>query len=201
MRYRILTLRDNENSDPTTLVKNIEKNRGLIGDHDNKVFGVFGSLLGLATNEVYLVTFGEDDFSLDLDGHIKIASSRTFKPTARPTIHQPAKEAGIYVFRWFNVDPAKIDEIVRLSADAWPSFESSFETRVQGLFAEDTDAPLTMLLVTWYANLTVWEQSRHPPPEAKENFLRRHKLTLSALPVATRLIPIAQSGSLSKSKS
>ena len=62
MRYRILTLRDNENSDPTTLVKNIGKNRGLIEDHDNKVFGVFGSLLALATNEVYLVTFGEDDF-------------------------------------------------------------------------------------------------------------------------------------------
>ena len=84
---------------------------------------------------------------------------------------------------------------------AGPFPARAWARRALAQLAEDTDAPLTMLLVTWYANLTVWEQSRHPPPEAKENFLRRHKLTLSALPVATRLIPIAQSGSLSKSKS
>ena len=92
------------------------------------------------------------------------------------------------MFRWFTIDPIKINEIVSLSAEAWPVFEGEFETRVLGLFAEDTFAPDTLLLLTWYANLAVWEKSRNPPLEARENFLKRHKLTLSTLPVATRLL-------------
>ena len=106
---------------------------------------------------------------------------------------------GVYVFRWFSVDPTTIDEIAQLSATAWPDFESSFDTRVQGLFAEDTETPDTMLLITWYRNLTVWEQSRHPPQTARENFLRRHKLTLSALPVATTLLGVSGSDLVSHS--
>jgi len=45
-----------------------------------------------------------------------------------------------------------------------------------------------MLLVTWYQDLSVWEASRQPAPEARENFQRRHQLTLSALPIATTLL-------------
>ena len=188
MRYTICTLRDNNNPGPSLLVKNIENNRNLIEGAGSRIFGVFGSLMGLATNEVYLVTFGEKDFSLNLNRHIKLVKSRSFRPTIRPKKHEIATETGVYVFRWFSVEPTKVDEIVSLSGAAWPGFESSFETKVHGLFAEDTIYPDTMLLVTWYANLTVWEESRHPPPEARESFLQRHKLTLSAFPVATRML-------------
>ena len=186
MRYTICTLRDNNNPGPSLLVKNIENNRNLIEGAGSRIFGVFGSLMGLATNEVYLVTFGEKDFSLNLNRHIKLVKSRSFRPTIRPKKHEIATETGVYVFRWFSIDPIKINEIVSLSAAAWPVFEGEFETRVLGLFAEDTLAPDTLLLLTWYANLAVWEKSRNPPLEARENFLRRHTLTLSALPVATR---------------
>ena len=188
MRYRIFTLRDNENPGPQILLKAIENNRALIEDQGNQIFGVFGSLLGLATNEAYLVTFGEDDIQLNLNRHLEIVSCPIFKPTVRPTEHVPASKPGVYVFRWFSVNPATIDEIASLSAAAWPDFESSFETKVQGLFALDREAPDTMLLVTWYRDLTVWEQSRHPPTKARENFLLRHKLTLNAVPVATSLL-------------
>jgi len=57
-----------------------------------------------------------------------------------------------------------------------------------------------MLLITWYKNLSAWEESRHPPKDARENFLRRHQLTLNAKPIATMLtMPESQSQLVSHS--
>lgn len=44
-----------------------------------------------------------------------------------------------------------------------------------------------MLLLTWYDNLTSWERSRTPHPEATTNFRRRAALAKSAIAYATRL--------------
>jgi len=188
MRYRIIVLRDNQRPGPPSLIAAIDNNHLAIRDQGHEIFGVFGSLLGLATNEVYLVTYGETELALQLPDSITTVSDRAFMPTVRPTTHEPANSPGVYVFRWFSVNPSTVKEIADLSAAAWPDFESSFDTRVQGLFAEDQAAPETMLLITWYRNLTVWEASRHPPQNARDNFLRRHKLTLNALPIATSLL-------------
>ena len=199
MRYQIFRLRDNDHPGPPALLNTIASNRALIKDRGNSIFGVFGSLLGLASNEIYLVTFGQQQLQFQLPESIECVTCRTFRPTVRPTDHKPASDPGVYVFRWFSVDPTTIDEIAQLSATAWPDFESSFDTRVQGLFAEDTETPDTMLLITWYRNLTVWEQSRHPPQNARQYFLRRHKLTLSALPIATTLLGVSGSDLVSHS--
>ena len=40
------------------------------------------------------------------------------------------------MFRWFSIDNKDVDEIARLSETAWQTFESGFDTEVQGLFAE-----------------------------------------------------------------
>ena len=164
------------------------------------VFGIFTSLFGLASNEIYLVTFGEKSTSLSFPDDVQLLSTHLFNPTVRPLDHRPKTKPGVYVFRWFSVSPDSVEEIIQLSYNAWPTFEGSFETEIQGLFVEATGQPSEMLLLTWYKNLSVWEDSRHPPEDARENFLRRHQLTLSATPIATMLtLPESQSQLVSHS--
>lgn len=159
------------------------------------LYGTFIGLFGLATNELYLVTncTGEHPSpdSLLSENGLDIVSGIELVPTVRPEDHSPREKPGVYVFRWFDVHNRDVDEIARLSGEAWVTFEGGFDTEVQGLFAERTrDAERgKMLLVTWYKDLAVWQESRRPPPEAVENFRRRHELTIEAKPIATRLYP------------
>jgi hypothetical protein len=111
-------------------------------------------------------------------------------PTVRPTEHTPRTRPGIYVFRWFDVYNKDIEEIAALSNEAWNTFEGGFDTEVQGLFCEEDTSTEKgkMLLITQYTDLSVWEASRNPAPEARENFLKRARLTIEARPICTRLI-------------
>ena len=181
--YEIFTLRDNQHPGTAALTQWCHQ----IKLESGTVFGVFPALFGLASNELYLVTAADAPVSLPAmpDG-VAIAGKVTLTPTVRPTDHSPRSKEGIYVFRWFEVNPADIDEIVRLSDEAWRNFEGDFDTEIQGLF-KGVDVPSRMLLLTWYRNLAVWEASRNPAPAARENFLKRHRMTRFALPVCTRL--------------
>jgi hypothetical protein len=111
-------------------------------------------------------------------------------PTVRPTDHTPLSKPGIYVFRWFDVLNKDVDEIASLSEQAWVSFEGDFDSQIQGLFALQNRQgdKGKMLLLTWYKNLTVWQDSRAPSKEAMNLFIKRHELTIEALPIATRLL-------------
>ncbi len=157
------------------------------------LFGLFTPLFGMATNEFYAVTWSEQPhqlvaFASALD--LEVGEQQGLEPTVRPTEHRPCSKPGIYVFRWFRVDMNNVDEIARLSREAWVTFEGGFQTEVQGLFRESTPAADTgaMLLITQYDDLSVWEASRMPAPEARENFLARARLTIEATPIATRLV-------------
>ncbi len=188
MEYQVFHLKDLSRPGSANLVKlaNDDLTQQVL-DADHGVFGIFASLFGLASNEIYLVTFGKTPASLSFPDNVKLLSIQSFNPTIRPQIHQAMTRPGVYVFRWFSVASDAVDEIVQLSGDAWPTFEGSFETQIQGLFVEAAAKPSEMLLITWYRDLSVWEASRHPPLDARENFLRRHQLTLSATPIATLL--------------
>lgn len=188
MLYQVYQIKDPSRPGPAGLVTAIEDMREQIERNGAGVFGVFGSLLGLASNQVYLVTFGESELDIQLPSPFERVSTTTLKPTIRPVSHQPVTEPGVYVFRWFRVSSKDVHDIVQLSGEAWPTFEEDFDTRVQGLFVQDTPEPDTMLLITWYRNMAEWEASRQPRPEARENFLKRHQLTHSALPIATALM-------------
>lgn len=156
-------------------------------------FGVFSPLFGLATNEFYAVTWAEQPHQLvavaaGLD--LEITEQHALVPTARPETHAACTTPGVYVFRWFTVETRHINDIVRLSRQAWVTFESGFKTEVQALFREASPGSdvSTMLLVTRYDDLSVWEASRKPAPEARENFQARARLTIEATPIATRLV-------------
>ena len=161
-------------------------------------FGIFHGLFGLASNEVYLVLSSEDP-GINIDDRLSNSPYQLIEtipliPTVRPTEHSPRTQQGIYVFRWFEVMNTNVAEIAELSEKAWVTFEGGFDTQVQALFAEpgfteaDSNSRGKMLLITWYRDLSIWQDSRQPPVEARENFLRRHQLTLEARPIATRLV-------------
>lgn len=187
MRYQVSLLKDHERPGPLRLVEFCRSTLPNQLHDDEFVYGTFLSLFGLASNELYVVTCGSDASKVELPEGMSLSESHTFLPTVRPTEHRPRETPGIYVFRWFQVNPGDVDEIVQLSNAAWPGFEGSFETQVQGLFAEEGNAPEQMLLITWYKDLSVWEASRHPPEDSRDNFLRRHQLTRQARPIATML--------------
>ncbi len=103
--------------------------------------------------------------------------------TARPASPGVVRTGGVHAHRWLDVEPGHEDEVVDLSAGAWPAFESSFDAHIEGLFrVEDGAGP--MLLVTWYASVAEWERSRGVAgpdqgalAEAQDNFRRRRQLT------------------------
>jgi hypothetical protein len=193
MIYRVFKLKDETSNGLIGLLGSISGLQATLKNKGHVTFGLFPGLFGLATNEIYWVLMSEETVSdptseIEASG-VNIMNAKTLVPTVRPTMHAPRSEPGIYVFRWFSVKNKDVDEIARLSNLAWATFEAGFDTEVQGLFAEADreDENGNMLLVTWYRNLTVWQDSRLPDQEARDLFQRRHQLTLEAKPVATRL--------------
>lgn len=162
------------------------------------VWGIFTGLLGLDTRELYLVTTWpagskpSETVAATLPDGATIVQERTMVPTVRPLSAESRTRQGVYVFRWFEVHNRDIDEIAALSKEAWETFENTkaYSAEPQALLCDADTSPEdgTMLLVTWYDGLGSWELSRTPAPEARANFVKRAQLTLSAVPVATRLV-------------
>ena len=159
------------------------------------LWGVWYGLFGLRSDELVLVTHA----SLSED-HLGIVNERLpgrvveqyeLVPTVRPRDVTPPTQSGLYVFRFFDVDPRHVDEIAQLSDTAWNTFENSaaYAAEPQALFGpRDRTRPGRMLLLTWYDGFDSWVTSRQPAPEARENFQRRRALTRGTLAYATRLL-------------
>lgn len=195
--YQVNLLKDANHPGPSHLIDYVHETLApAFGKQGVTIFGVFQGLFGLDSNELYLVVSSE----MEIRGIAEQVNSAGFQlvesidlvPTERPTEHSTRKREGIYVFRWFDVLNKNVAEIAALSAKAWVTFEGGFDTQVQGLFAESDRSSTEgkMLLITWYKDLAVWQESRQPPQEARENFIRRQALTLQAHPVATRLVQV-----------
>ena len=162
--------------------------------HGADVWGAFRGLFGIRSDELVVVLHGQLDAaaaSLEAAG-FDVAETHAFEPTVRPVGFEPLGRPGLYVFRFFDVSLDDIDEIARLSNEAWTTFETdtSFTAEPQALFApaDRSSATGLMLLVTGYDGLASWETSRSPAPEAVENFRRRRALTRGAIAYATALI-------------
>jgi len=198
--YEFLRIKDTKSNGILNIVKTI--NTQILSEAKQSgysLYGLFFGLFGLASNELYLVAVREDNGPF-LDGFTplsKLAARHNFSlqesyqlnPTVRPVENTMRTKDGIYVFRWFDVHNRDVNEIVKLSDEAWIPFEEGFDSEIQGLFAEGdrSNEQGKMLLLTWYRDLSVWEASRRPSKEAKERFLRRHDLTIETIAVATRL--------------
>ena len=143
--------------------------------------------VGWASDETAVILAGTD--AGDLSAAARAAGSRDARPleaTGRPAAGPPVVPTGVVALRWFELAAADWDEFLDLSVGAWPAFESSFDATILGLFrSTDVQPPdARALLVTRYASLAVWEESRSALRarsgslgESGERFLRRRELT------------------------
>lgn len=159
------------------------------------LWGAFYGLFGLGSNELFLVSVGDNSnvhSVLDASKTVEQVRSINLEPTVRPTSEEPVTKSGLYVFRFFGVKSKDVDRIAQLSREAWTYFEDStdYQAEPQGLFCErdrNKEEGL-MLLVTWYDGLNSWQVSRRPAPKATKNFRERAALTSFTKPFATRLL-------------
>ena len=97
-------------------------------------------------------------------------------------------EAGFYVHREELYHPLDVNEAVRLSQEAWETWESTFGTRVTGLFREQSDSVEVahLLRIVWYRSFDGWLDSRDAArdPEARRRFAARRLLQLEGSGVA-----------------
>ncbi len=165
-----------------------------------RCWGAWSGLFGIASNEIVLMTSAETNVehiallnSRLADAPCLIGEQHLLRATVRPNDTRPLTRPGLYVFRFFDVRNADVDEIVRLSSQAWMTFEATdaYRAEPQGLFCQSDRraARGIMLLCTWYDGFESWQVSRAPPPEAADNFRRRHALTTATIAYATNLIP------------
>lgn len=165
--------------------------------------GVFMGLFGLGNHElIVLLSLREgqaralDSLTRLLPPGFEVIECQSMQATVRPHTDAPFDRAGVYVFRWFFMPEANIDEAVALSVAGWETFErqddpdagEGYRTEPMGLFAFRSDQSAgALLLVTWYDSMTSWERSRTPDPRATANFRQRAALTTSIVAYATRL--------------
>lgn len=70
---------------------------------------------------------------------LDFAAAETMLPTLRPTDATPPTRQGNYAFRWSIAHEADCPEFLRLCADAWPGFESSYDSQIIGLWLRTGD--------------------------------------------------------------
>ena len=123
--------------------------------------------LGLARDEGISLTAwpdraaGEAAPAPELDGIVSF-QTEALEATVRPTDDTPPAYDGVYVFRWFDIAEADWPDFRDLSDAAWPNMEEVFDVNICGFWRGlETPAPAAkVLLLTRYADLSVWEASR-----------------------------------------
>jgi hypothetical protein len=160
-----------------------------------QVWGVFQGLFGIASNELMAMTWSPEDSAVpafDTEA-VTVLDQLALQATVRPQLPPPALPCeGLYVFRFFDVDGSNVEEVVRLSREAWETFEDTadYAARPCGLFAPRKTGRTRgrMLLLTWYDGFGSWAKSRAPARAARTNFLRRHALTHGTVAYAAALV-------------
>lgn len=157
--------------------------------------GIFrGGMFGLATNQLALLSAWKSPpatspcADLALQNDWLLSDETRLAATLRPIEAEVIDRAGIYVIRWIRMHESDIAEYTRLCLETWPAFEKTTRSRCYGVFRplESTDV-VKLLMLTWYASLTDWEESRRLNPADQSKWARRSEMELSHWAEAGRL--------------
>lgn len=191
-----------ETTAPRLYAERVRKAQAAIVAAGGEVLGLFTSQLGWRASEVALLlrwqadTPGRQAVLADLRGGVRRVQQDALTPTARPSDTTRPGPGGIYVHRWFVIDPADQAEFVDLSVAGWRDFEVKFDAKIFGLMAAERTAEdlaagvVRILLLTRYGSHGVWEASRDPTTEAMANFARRRLLTKESWAASTLIVPL-----------
>ncbi len=167
------------------------------------VYGVWRSQIGRPRDELQVMTLwtretkaaAAENALLGSAADVRHVRSQALVPTLRPTDGTAPTRQGNYAFRWFATPQAHWPEFLQLCTDAWPGFESAYDSQVIGLWqatgdrtgADGDDATgagihggVRSLLMTRRPNLAMWERSKLPSGAAeadvRDKLSRRYDL-------------------------
>ena len=142
-----------------------------LDDNETALYGVWRSQIGLPRDTLTIISVWPDaeiakKMSTQIGAEMEMVEtveSHIMASTVRPKVtHRPEKQ-GNYAFRWFKTPMESFDQFLNLCTDAWPSFESSYDSQIIGLWKiENNDNNVTTLLLTRRPNLAMWERSKIP---------------------------------------
>lgn len=168
-----------------------------------RLYGVWRSQIGRPRDELSVITYWPDGTTAEASqtaliadvGSVAGISTELMAPTLRPTDPDRPTRQGNYAFRWLSAPAENWDELLTLCADAWPGFESAYDSQVIGLWRmseertggmveEATGAGISTgirgLLFTRRPDLAMWERSKLPQGAAeakvRETLSRRYDL-------------------------
>ena len=113
-------------------------------DEHASLYGLWRSQIGLPRDVLTMISVWSDIKTASLRSDnilsgLKLIKSHTTKllaPTLRPKTSKPPVKQENYAFRWFETPKDKYSKFLQLCAEAWPSFESSFDSQVIGLWRQ-----------------------------------------------------------------
>ena len=161
-----------------------------VADAGGHLYGAWRSQIGRPRDEVQAISAWPQGITaaaaestlLGTRDDIRAVTSETLTPTLRPTDTAPPTRQGNYAFRWFAVPEPNWPEFLDLCAQAWPGFESAYDSQVVGLWrcTDGTTDSVRSLLLTRRPNLAMWERSKLPEGAAeaavRDKLSRRYDL-------------------------
>ncbi|MGI9356504.1 MAG: hypothetical protein ACR2PF_15255 [Rhizobiaceae bacterium] len=164
-----------------------------------KLFGCWRSMvgLGLARDEGIAVTSWPTEELARGVPAVDGAEHYVLETTVRPKTDLEPELHGVSVFRWFDVPAADWEAFRDISDAAWPNMEEVFDVNICGFWRSlDVMPPESRtLLLTRYADLSVWEASRwwnNPGRAARSSMSRfqaRNDMIQSTIAFPTLQIP------------
>lgn len=194
--------------------------QGRLAPAKGALYGVWRSQIGRPRDELTAMTVWSEPVTAAqaqavlIDGapDLLAVTSDVMMPTLRPVDVRPPARQGNYAFRWFMTPEEDWPEFLDLCAEAWPGFESAYDSQVIGLWRCTTDLhesaiaePAGMtpskgicsLLVTRRPNLAMWERSKLPEGAAetavRETLSRRYDLCTWTVVYTTTLLTAVDS--------
>ena len=187
----------------TAVAKALAAKAPAIEAADGLLYGVWRSQIGQPRDTLNAITAwseagaGQAAF-MELLGSIKSVRAQdvtAMTPTLRPVNDTPPTRQGNFAFRWFETPKRNWQEFLDLCEQAWPGFESPYDSQVIGLWkVEDVSQPdvVQSLLLTRRPDLAMWERSKIPQGEketaVREALSRRYDLCSSTCVYTTTLL-------------
>jgi hypothetical protein len=187
----------------TAVAKALAAKAPAIEAADGLLYGVWRSQIGQPRDTLNAITAWSEASAgqvafMELLGSIKSIRAQdvtTMTPTLRPVNDTPPRRQGNFAFRWFETPKRNWQEFLDLCEQAWPGFESSYDSQVIGLWkVEDVSQPdvVQSLLLTRRPDLAMWERSKIPQGEketaVREALSRRYDLCSSTYVYTTTLL-------------
>ena len=161
----------------------------VIRNNETSLYGLWRSQIGLPRDTITMISVWPDlETAKEKSNQICIGMEMVsavetciMRPTIRPKTNKRPRRQGNYAFRWFDTPLRNLDEFLKLCFEAWPDFESSYDSQIIGLRKiENNDKTVKTLLLTRRPNLAMWERSKIPegPKETsvREKLSRRYDL-------------------------